>query len=64
MKILFYLISIILMTIGFKFMIIYINLFSFGYSISEYILFIISRVEVDLFFIGFIIQLFLRIKRR
>lgn len=47
----------IFMVIGLTYMIIYINLFTFGYTIKEYIIFIISRVECYLFFIGFFIEL-------
>lgn len=60
MKILIYVLSIILMVIGVSFMLIYTNLFSFGYSFFEYLLFIIKRVEVDLFFVGFFLQILLK----
>ena len=56
MKIIFRLLSIIFMVIGIVFTIIYTNLFSFGYTFAEYLLFIFSRFEVDIFFLGFVLQ--------
>ena len=45
------------MVIGLTFIMLYANLFSFGYTFYEYFLFIVSRVEVDIFFIGFMLLL-------
>ena len=47
------------MIVGFTFILIYLNLFSFGYTFKEYLFFVFSRVEVDVFFVGFILQFFL-----
>ena len=63
MKILLYLIGMFLMIIGITFMMLYTNLFSFGYSFFEYFIFIISRVEVDIFFLGLLIIIFIALKR-
>jgi len=63
MKIIFRLLSIIFMVIGLIFIIIYTNLLSFGYTFTEYLLFIFSRFEVDIFFFGFILQFFCYKKR-
>lgn len=54
MKIILYVFSIILMAIGLSFIIIYTNLFAFGYSFFNYCEFIFTRFEVIVFFIGFI----------
>ena len=61
--IIIYFLSLFLMIIGFTFMLIYINLFSFGYSFLDYIFFILSRGEVLVFFIGFILLIIYKIKR-
>ena len=52
MKFFIYLLSIFFMTIGLTFLIIYTNLFSFGYTFFEYLEFVFSKVECILFFIG------------
>ncbi len=41
----FLLLSFIFMTIGFTYMIIYMNLLTFGYTIKEYFLFLFQRIE-------------------
>lgn len=43
-----------LMSIGFTFFILYFNLFVFGYNFFEYLLFLFSRWECYLFFLGVI----------
>jgi len=52
MRIFLYILSFILMVIGCVFSILYINLFSFGYTILEYIEFIFTNIECLVFFIG------------
>ena len=56
-KITIMLISLLLMSIGLTYIIIYINLFSFGYTIKEYMLFLLLQPECYLFFISFIIEI-------
>lgn len=56
-KIFFFLIGFILMTIGFSYIIIYINLLTFGYSLSEFLIYIVSRYECYLVLIGLLIIL-------
>ena len=53
MRIILYIISFILMIIGMTFMMLYINLFSFGYTMYEYLEFIFTNIECLVFFIGF-----------
>ena len=53
MRIILYIISFILMIIGMTFMLLYINLFSFGYTMYEYLEFIFTNIECLVFFIGF-----------
>jgi len=53
MRIVLYIISFILMITGMVFMLLYINLFSFGYTIFEYLEFIFTNIECLAFFIGF-----------
>lgn len=51
------------MVIGLTYIIIYINLLTFGYTIKEYLLFLITRYECLLLPIGFLIAVF-SLKRR
>lgn len=44
-RIILFFIGFILLVIGFVFIILYINLLSFGYTINEYLRFIIKRIE-------------------
>ena len=44
--------------IGFMYMILYLNLFSLGYSMKEYLNFIFSRYECILGVIGFLVVTF------
>ena len=58
-KIFIMLLTFILMSFGLTYIIIYINLFTFGYTSKEYIIFIFKQPECYLFFISFFIELFL-----
>ena len=51
------LISLLMMTIGITYIIMYINLFTFGYTIKEYVFYILKQPECYLFIIGLIIQI-------
>ena len=51
------LISLLMMTIGITYIIMYINLFTFGYTIKEYVFYILKQPECHLFIIGLIIQI-------
>ena len=61
-KVLLYIISFVMMIIGFTFIILYINLLTFGYNISEYIEFIFTNYECYFFYVGFILFIFLVLK--
>ena len=61
-KLILFLCSYFMITYGLIWIIIYFNLFSFGYSIFEYLEFIFKRIECLLFFIG-IILFIVQIKR-
>ena len=52
MRIFFFLLGFGLMTIGSTYIITYLNLFSFGYTIKEYFLFILKRYECFYVLIG------------
>lgn len=58
-KIFIMLISMVSASIGLTYIIIYINLFTFGYTIKEYIIFILKQPENYLFFIGLFIEIIL-----
>lgn len=59
MKSFFYcMLGILFMSIGITFFILYFNLFVFGYSFFEYLLFLLSRWECYLFVLGFILVCF------
>ena len=51
------LISLLMMTIGITYIIMYINLFTFGYTIKEYVFYILKQPECYLFITGLIIQI-------
>ena len=51
----FFLLGFGLMVIGFTYIITYMNLMSMGYSFSQYLSFIVSKVECLFAFIGFIL---------
>ena len=55
LKIMFFIIGFSMMTIGMAYIIVYSNLLTFGYSIKEYLLYIITRYECWYFIIGLII---------
>ena len=63
-KIILFIISYIFMVIGITFILIYINLFSFGYNFYEYLEFIFTSYECILFFIGLIIISILLLKEK
>ena len=58
-KIFIMLISMVSASIGLTYIIIYTNLFTFGYTIKEYIIFILKQPENYLFFIGLLIEIIL-----
>ena len=53
-RILLIILSFFIMTIGLTYMIIYRNLFTFGYTLIDYFKFIITRYECWSFIIGFL----------
>lgn len=55
-RIFFFLFGFGIMTIGFIYTILYLNLLNIGYNFSNYVNFIIRRFECYLIFIGFIIM--------
>ncbi len=54
-KILFFIIGFILLTLGNFYIIIYINLFSFGYTIVEYLEYLLTRYECYYVVIGLLL---------
>ena len=52
MRIVLFLIGFGLMTIGSTYIIVYLNLFSFGYTLKEYLMFIFTRYECFYVLIG------------
>ena len=56
-RIFFFLIGFALMVLGFSFLILYLNLLTFGYNFSFYVNFIIKRIECYYAPIGLIIVL-------
>ena len=54
-RIFFFLLGFGLMTLGFVYIILYLNLMNIGYNFQEYVKFITSRVECYFTIIGFII---------
>ena len=57
-RIFFFLLGFILMVMGFMYMMIYINLLSFGYTYFEYYIYILTHYECLIAILGFIIVLF------
>ena len=55
-RVFFFLIGFGLSTIGFCFIILYLNLFTIGYNFFDYVNFIIKRPECILGIIGFIVM--------
>lgn len=47
----------ILMVIGLSYIIVYINLLSFGYTVREYFSYILTRYECWFFIIGLVIEI-------
>jgi len=62
-RIILYILSIIFMSIGITFIAIYFNLFTFGYTILEYLKFILTNYYCLLFIVGFILLNILLIKK-
>ncbi len=56
-KIFLFLLGILLMSIGLFFIILYLNLFTLGYSFFDFVKFIIRRIEVWNFFLGLLLVL-------
>lgn len=56
-KVFFFILGFLLMTYGFYYLIIYINLFSFGYTFDEYFSYLVTRYECWSLIIGIIIEL-------
>ena len=52
------------MVLGITYIIIYINLFTFGYTIKDYLLFILSSYECYLLPIGLLIEIIMLHKRK
>lgn len=59
----FYLLGFLFMTIGCMFFILYFNLFVFGYSLWEYFLFLVGRVECYSFLLGVFFIVFASIRK-
>mgnify|MGYP003299164409 CR=1 FL=1 len=57
-KIIFIFIGYIFMTIGITYIILYTNLFTFGYTIKEYLEFLLTQVEIYFLPIGILIEFF------
>lgn len=56
-RVLIMLIAFFFMVTGLTYMIIYTNLFTFGYTIKEYIIFLLKQPELYLYLISFFIEL-------
>lgn len=56
-RVLIMLIAFFFMVTGLTYMIIYTNLFTFGYTIKEYIIFLVKQLELYLYLISFFIEL-------
>lgn len=56
-KIMIMLVAALFMIIGLTYMIIYINLFTFGYTIKEYLSFIFKQPECWLYVIGLLTEI-------
>ena len=55
-KVIFIILGFYLITIGITYIFLYINLFTFGYTIKEYFLFIVTQVECLTLPLGIIIE--------
>lgn len=56
-KLLILIIGYIMMVYGITYLIIYINLFSFGYTIKEYLIFLFTRLEGYLLPMGILLEI-------
>ena len=56
-------IAFLAMVFGLSYVFIYINLFSFGYNIKEYLEFLFTRYEWYLFLIGFLVEIICLIRK-
>lgn len=56
-RIIFFLVGFCLMVIGLSYIVIYKNLLTFGYSLSEYFEFLVTRYECWYFVIGLLIEI-------
>ena len=57
LKIIILIVGYILLVNGITYLILYINLFSFGYTIKEYIIFLFTRLEGYLIPIGILLEI-------
>lgn len=55
LRVFFFFVGFSLLVIGFTYFILYLNLFTFGYSLLDYINFIFGKYQTYLYFIGLII---------
>lgn len=62
-KIFFAVFGFFLMIIGFYYLIIYINLLSFGYTLDEYFSYLVTRYECWTLIIGIIIEIIIIFKK-
>jgi len=54
----------ILMVLGITYILIYMNLFTFGYTIKEYLLFLFTRYECYFLLVGFMIEVICLVYRK
>ena len=64
MKAILFVIGIVLISISISFLIIYINLLNMGYTFSEYVNFIIRRLEIIAFIPGVCLVIISMLKRK
>lgn len=64
MKAVLFVIGIVLISISISFLIIYINLLNMGYTFSEYVNFIIRRLEIIAFIPGICLVIISMLKRK
>ena len=57
-KLLIAVLGILFVSIGLFFCILYLNLFSFGYTFLDYVYFIIRRIECHILWIGIVLLFF------
>ncbi len=57
-KLLMAVLGILFVSIGLFFCILYLNLFSFGYTFFDYVYFIIRRIECHILWIGIVLLFF------